>query len=213
MNGLNLIILAGALGAAGWILYANLWRAVLCLAPGSMKIEAEAPADRVKLPPELLGYHAELKALGFACIGSRYEKPRLTRETESFDYAHPEERAFATSYLGRDGRPRLYFLSQTEGGAFVLSSNYRRPAREIPGRYFSGALEGFSADRLFKAHLRRVASFGPPTGRFDQEGRLAAARAWFAGPGRADVRIQNLHGLLWSVGTLGMLGAAIFGKR
>jgi hypothetical protein len=213
VNGLNLIILAVALCVAGWILYANLWRAVLCLAPQSMKIEAEAPADKMKLPSELAKYQADLLALGFCAIGSRYEKPRFTHETISYDYAQEKEKAFATIYLGRDDRPRLYFLSHTDGGAFVISSNYRRPAKEIPGRYFSGALEDFATDRLFKAHLRRVASFGQPTGRFDQEGRLAAARAWFAGPGRAEVRLQNLHGLLWSVGTLGMVGAAIFGKR
>lgn len=201
-----------AIGLGAGILYFNLWRAVLCLRPDSLEVEADAPPGTVKLPHELTRADGELRALGFLPVGSRYEKAPLAREVLSYDYAHPGDKAFATLHLGRDGKPRLYFLSQTDRSAFVISADYRRPAREIPGRYFSASLESFAPDRVYKAHLRRVASFGNPVGQFDQQGRLAAARAWFAGPGRSEIRLQNVHGLLWSVFSLGMVGAALLSR-
>ncbi|MFZ5470666.1 MAG: hypothetical protein ACOZIN_14635 [Myxococcota bacterium] len=213
VNVLDLFIGLVGLALAGFVLQKNLWRALLCVAPHSMRIEPDAPADAMRVPGELSRLEADVKALGFVPIGSRLERPRLTKELVSYDFAHVEDKVFVTLYLGRDRRPRLYFLSHTDRDAFVITANYRRPAREVPGRYFCGALEDASTERVFKAHQRRVASFGSPVGRFDQEGRLAAARAWFGGPGKVEVRLQNLHGLLWSVGTLGMVAAALFGKR
>lgn len=213
MNALDLMVAAVGVAVAAWVLRIHLWRAVLCVAPGSMRLEWDAPADAVKLPSELEPLAKELTALHFVPLGSHVERPRLERETVSFDFAHPTERAFATLYVGRDGSSRLYFLSRLQHGAFVITANYRRPARELPGRYYSGAIEQANAERLFKAHLRRAATLGQPEASLDPEGRLAAARDWFSGPGRAEVRLQNLHGLLWTVGTLGILAAAIFGKR
>lgn len=211
--GPDTFILVGALGLGGLVLYLNLWRAVLCVAPASLLIDAEAPADGMTVPGELTALEKELLSLGFTPVGSHIEKPRLTFETVSYDFAHAAERAFATLYLSRRGEPRLYFLTQVEGGAFAITADHRRPSTERPGRYLSGWLEERSLSRLFKAHQRRAATLGAPVGRFDQAGRLEAAKSWFAGPGKREVRAQNLHGLLWSVGTLGMVGAAIFGKR
>lgn len=199
-------------GLAALVLYFNLGRALLCLAP-SVRIEAEAPADKAQAPAELSPLERELRSLGFRPLGSRYEKPRLGRGTVSYDYAQEAERVFATLYLGRQGSPRLYFLSQTDQAAFVISANYRRPAREVPGRYFSAGLEGCAPERVYRAHLKRVASFGKPVGRFDQEGRVEAARAWFAGPGQLELRLGNLQGLVWSLGALGVAAAAIFGNQ
>lgn len=211
MNGL--LAQALVLAVAGYVVYANAGRALLCLAPGSFKTDADAPAGGAPLPGQLSKLAAALAALGFVPIGSRFEKAPLSRATLAYDFAHPGERAFATLFVGKRGKRCLYFLSRLEQGALVLTANYRRPAREVPGRYSCGALEDVAADRLFKAHQRRVASLGTPQGRFDQEGRLEIARAWAEGPGRAEIRLQNVHGLLWSLGSLGMVGAAIFGNR
>ena len=106
-----------------------------------------------------------------------------------------------------------YFLTPTVGSGFVITGNHHRPARELKGRYLSGALESLSAARVFTAHLRRVPEIGAPAGDYTQEARLAAAGAWFAGPGAVEVRQQNALGLLWTVGTVGMVAAAIFGSR
>ncbi len=200
------------LSLAGWALRTFLWRAVLCVAPSTLRIEPDVPAEQMQVPAELRELDRAVRALGFSPLGSRVERPRFTHETVSYDYASPQAQTFATVYLARDKSPRLYYLTPLAGGGFVITANYRRPAREIQGRYVSGGLEGFAPDRVFKAHLKRRESVGTPQGAFDAQARLAAAHAWFKGPGSAEIRLQNVHGLLFSVGTLAMVGAVYFGK-
>ncbi len=199
---------------SGAIFYFFLWRAVLCVAPQSMRIEADAPGEKMSLDAHLHPLDKALRALGFTPLGSRLERPWLTAQTVNYDYAAAASRSFATLYLGRDGSARLYYLTPLQGGGFVITADHRRPAREVPGRYLSGGLEDVPPDRLLKAHLRRVETTGKPVdGPFDQDARVEAARAWFSGLGRTEVRLQNLVGLLWSVASLGMLGAAFFGRE
>ncbi|MGQ0505312.1 MAG: hypothetical protein ACT4TC_08325 [Myxococcaceae bacterium] len=212
-NGLDMRAVVVALVLAAFLLRLFLWRAVLCVAPGSVRIETDAPADQMKLPPALEAHALALRELGFSPLGTRLEKPWLTAETVAYDFVHPQAKSFATLELGRDGKPRLYYLTPVRRDGFVITANYKRPAREVKGRYLSGGLEDFPPDRVFKAHLRRLESVGQPEGALDQEGRLGAARAWVKGLGQRETRLQNVYGLLWSVGTLGMLGAAFFGKR
>jgi hypothetical protein len=198
-------------GLAATVLYFFLWRALVTIFPGWVKTELEAPAEGSRVPDELKAQDEALRSLGFTLLGTRSEKAPLSPELISFDYSHPEK-VFATAFLARDGRPRLYFLSRTDRGAIVISANYRRAAREIPGRYFSSSLEDCTPERLYRAHTRTVPSFGAPVGPLDQEGRLELARAWFAGPGKLELRLQNLPGLLWTVAALGMVGHALFGR-
>ena len=209
----DLIVYAAGAGVIAVVMRGNLWRAWLCLRPTSMNLEADAPAGQVRLPPPLEKFDAELKDLGFASLGSHVEHPRFGPEMFRYDYAHPAEKCFATSFLGTNGAAKLYFLTPTEGGGFVVTANHRRAAREIKGRYLSGTLEGLPAARLFTAHVRRVGDVGTPQADLTQAGRIAAAKAWFAGPGNVEVRQQNALGLLWTVGTVGMVAAAIFGRR
>ena len=46
---------------------------------------------------------------------------------------------FATLYVGTRDSARLYFLTRTTSDGFVITGNHRRAAREIKGRYLSGA--------------------------------------------------------------------------
>ncbi len=209
----NAIVLTIGAGVIAVVMRGNLWRAWLCLRPTSINIEADAPADQVKLPEALEKADAELRALGLTSLGSHLEQPRFGPQMFSYDYTHGTEKCFATLYVSTNGEAKLYFLTPTQGGGFVITANHRRPAREIKGRYLSGALESLSAARVFTAHLRRVGEVGTPDGEFTQAGRIAAAKAWFAGPGNVEVRQQNALGLLWTVGTVGMVAAAIFGRR
>jgi hypothetical protein len=203
---LQLLALAALCGV---ILRLNLWRALLWLSPGSLRIHAEDGPSGVKLPHPLVPVAAALEELGFVALGSRQEKPLLEKPTLSFDYVLEGEATFATLFQGSLGRPRLYFLTPLQGGGFVLTANHRRPAREVKGHYVSGGLEGLSPERLLKAHRRRVQGFEVAKGAdLSLQGRVEAARAWFAGPGRSEVRQQNVLGLLWSVGTVGMVVAA-----
>src|SRR5687767_13829428 len=146
----------GALILAGYVLHLNLWRAILFVKPGTILVDVDAPADQMKLPDALAGFARRLGDLGFVPLASRIEKPYFAPATVSYDYLHAADKTFATLYIGRDGRPRLYFLSATEPDGFVITANYRRPAREIPGRYLSSGVEDMPPDRLYRAHRRRL---------------------------------------------------------
>ncbi len=201
-----------AVGAAlvVYMLRRNLWRFVLFVKPTALHLEADAPADQMNVPEHLGKRHAELLALGFVPLGTHLERAPLGGQLLSFDYGHPKELAYATLTQSNEV-PRLYLLSRA-GDAFVLTADYRRPARELKGRYLSGSLEGVSAERLYKAHQRRLAELGTATGACTLDGRIDAGRAWLKGPGASETRQQNLLGLLWTVGTVGMVAAAIFGR-
>jgi hypothetical protein len=195
-----------------FVLYKNLWKAILCIAPQTLEVDSEEPADRVTLPTELLAAARELERLGFSSIGSRREKPLLAPASLFYDFASGKEKVFAALSISDAGEVHLDFLTTTQGNGFVITANHRRPSREVPGVYLSGALEEVPADRIYRAHLRRVEALRP-VGEYTQEARLAAAKAWASGPGRREIRLQNLQGLLWTAGTLGILAAAILGRR
>lgn len=213
VNWFNLGVWAVGLGVIVVVMRGNLWRAWLCLRPTSISIEADAPAGQVKLPEPLEKLDAELRAIGFVSIGTHIEQPKFGPQMISHDYVHEKEKTFATLYVGTADVPKVYFLTRTTGGGFVITANHRRPAREIKGKYLSGALEALPSPRVFTAHLRRVADVGTPAGELTQAARVEAAKEWFAGYGNLEVRQQNALGLLWSVGTVGMVAAAIFGRR
>ncbi len=187
----------------------NLWRAVLFLAPGSVLVDSDAPAGAAPLPAPLSGPHRALLALGFVALGTHLEHPRFGKRLLSFDYAHPTERVYASLFLGLSG-PRLYLLTPTRGGGLVLTADFRRPAREEKGRYLSGTVEGATPERLLRAHQRRVAELGEPDSSWTLDGRVDAARSWYSGAGKTEVRQQNAVGLLWTVFAIGMVGAALW---
>jgi hypothetical protein len=205
------LVLAAA-AAAVLVLRFMLWRALLVFAPSSVRVEPEDPPGQARMPAPLARVAAQLDALGFAPLGTHSERPPLGPITLCFDFARPADRTFATGWVMRDGAPRLYFLSVLAGGGFVITANYRRPARTVHGQYLSGGLEDVSPERVLKAHLRLLDGRAL-SGELSLDGRVGAARAWYAGPGRAEVRQQNFPGLLWSVGTLGMVAAAILARR
>ena len=198
---------------AGVLLFLNFWRALLYLLPHSVRVEPEAPADQMDLPDSLSPLAGQLQALGFTPVGSHEEKPLLQKATRSYDWAHPGERVFATLHEGGDLLPRLYLLTPLASGGFVVTASYRRPALDVPG-YRSGSLEDAAPERLLRAHVRRLEGLEPagPEG-FTWEGRVQAARAWYQGLGRKEIRRQNLQGLLWTAIALAIVASAFLGRR
>lgn len=209
MNLLDLapVVIASAIGAA--VLRGNLWRAVLVLRPSAVSVETDAPADRMSVPRELAPVEAKLVALGFERLGSHFERPPFGKEMESLDWVHREAKTFATAFLGTNGHARFYFLTATTQGGLVLTANHRRQAREQPGRYLSGSMEALPPERIFKAHRRRVSELGEASGELSLEARVALARGWYAGVGGPEVRAQHGLGLLWTLGTFGMVAAVV----
>lgn len=200
------------LGLAVTLLVLNYWRAVLYLFPARVRVEPDAPGDRMELPSALEPAAAQLQALGFTPLGSHEEKPLFRRASFSYDYALPGERVFATLHLGPNGAPRLYFLTPLAPEGFVITAGYKRPALDIPGRYRSGGLEDVPPERLFRAHLKRLEGV-TPTGDFTWEGRVEAGRSWYRGLGQREIRRQNLPGLLWTVAALAIVASAFLGGR
>jgi hypothetical protein len=187
----------------------QVWRAVLFLKPESCVVDVETPAEATSIPVELDDAWAELKALGFVVLGVRREKRLFGNEALFFDSHHPKHPVAAALSLTRDGEEQLELLTRSERG-LVITANCRRIAREVPGVYLSGGLEGVSCERLLKAHLRRVGEIGMPIPITSLEQRVDVARAWYAGAGKPELRQEHAVGLLWTVGALGMLGASVF---
>lgn len=196
--------------AAAVVLRLSLWRAVLTVRPDAVRVEPETPADVTTLPAELIDAGDQLEALGFTLLGTHSEKPPLRREELFFDYLHRTQPVLASLSLGREDLERLTLLTRTERG-FVVTSNFKRPAREVPGRTLSGGLDGASIERVFKAHVRRVPELGPPVTLKSIDDAVEAVRAWFATSGKPESRQRHAVGLLWTLFALGMVGAA-FGR-
>jgi len=199
------MVLLGAL----IVLRFQAWRAWLFLRPEAVRVEVETPADVTQLPGELDDASGELQKLGFTLLGAHSEKAPLAPERIFLDYVHRTEPVVASLRLGRDEQPLLELVTQSEKG-FVITANFKRIAREEAGAYLSGGLDGASFERVLKAHLRRVPEIGPvkPLTTLDQ--RVDAARAWYARSGKPELRQQHAVGLLWTLGALGMVGAASF---
>jgi hypothetical protein len=202
-------LIAGAAIVAGLVI---LWlqgpRALVFLSARSVRVEAEEPADVVTVPGALERTWEALRALGFTLLGSHSEKPRLAPGALYYDAAHEASRVYASFFLGPKAAPRLQLFTPSAGGG-VLTADFRRPARELPGRYLAGGIEGASAERLLKVHLRRVAELSAAPGfAATLEARVAAARAWYAGRGGAELRLSHTIALLWSIAALGLIASA-----
>lgn len=186
------------------------WRAVLCLRPQAVKVEVETPAHVTQVPGELEDAWAELKKLGFTLLGAHSENTPLSPRARWFlDAKHPAHPVVASLSVGSDEQEHLVLVTQSERG-FVITANYRRLSFEVPGVYLSGGLDGASPERLLNAHLRRVPQIGVPKVLETIEDRVIAAREWYSRSGKPELRQQHAVGLLWTLGALGMVGAALF---
>lgn len=197
-----------AVGIGGVLLRWHAWRAWLFVAPQSVRIEADTPGP--VSPPDVLGsLHAQLGERGFTMLGTHVEHPHLGPALTVFDYANEAERAFASTFVSTDGHARCYLLTACDDGAVALTANYPRHSQEHAGRYLAGHLDGVGVERLLNAHTRRAGSLGAARGPWTLEERVAIARRWYATVGSRELRHQNAVSLLWTLGALGMVGAAL----
>jgi hypothetical protein len=178
---------------AAYMLFRHGRRALLFLAPGLVRVRGEAGAPPAS--PMQLRAGDELAGLGFARLGTRCEEGALGGLSLASDaWVNQAEGAFADvfDHLPRHGHgPWVYFLSAFSDGATVLTANHPRLARSTPWLQ-TGGLPGSSLAATWAAHRvaaeRFAAQHGRPSAPTDLEARQAAARAWYRGPGRGELR-------------------------
>lgn len=168
-------------------------RAVLFLAPSLVRAEGDAAATPAT--PALARAGDELERMGFARLGARRESGALRGlDLASDAWANEAEGAYADvfAHAPRGGHgPWGYFLSPFADGAMVLTANHPRLARSTD-RIQTGGLPGAGLEATWAAHRAAVsrfaASHGAPGARADLAARAEVARAWYRGPGRAELR-------------------------
>ncbi len=198
-----------AVGVGGVLLRWHAWRAWLCVAPSSVRVEADTP-EPVEPPAVLGSLHAQLLEQGFTMLGTHVEHPRLGPPLVVHDYASEAQGAFASTFVSTDGHARCYLLTGCANEGLALTANYPRLSEELAQRYVVGHLDGVGVERLLKAHTRRAATIGSPRGPWTLDERVVLARRWYATVGSRELRHQNAVSLLWTLGALGMVGAALF---
>lgn len=220
-----LFVLAGAVS-----IWANLWRALLFLTPRAVAVDVEDGTPDAPVPGWLEPTAELLRGLGFVSLGTFTERFRLGPTRTSWAFVHPEHRTWALvadsplvrrgvsplvppePRIDREGPAARVTFFTTSGSAFLLSSNFRRPGADVAGRHLAGGLPGAMADRLFRAHLRRIPEIGAGRAGASLDELLALVRDWHHGVGRAELRRQHAVGLLWTVGGLGMVAGPLVGR-
>lgn len=210
MSPAQAVVLLAALAVAAYLLRRYLPDALKCVWPSSLRLEVDAPRDAVKVPLRLHPLHDELTALGFELVGSFVERPWLGPQRPCLAYAAPTHGVFAATFVASDLRPRLDLFSFVGEGGVALTSSYRRPAREDPGRYLAGGMENTTVERVLNAHVRRSHALGVSLGPYELEPFVERLNDWLRGSGGKDLRAQNAPALLWSAFSLGMVAAAFF---
>ena len=230
LDGQSLFHLGTVAGGAA-LIWANLWRALVFITPSSTAFEIEDGSPDAPVPGWLEETHEALRGLGFSLVGTWIEQRRLGPTRTSWGYVNEAQKTFAIASdaplvrtsqrpwtppeprIEREGpAARVTFLTVSGEGAWLLSSNFRRPGAAVPNRHLCAGLPAAAADRLFRAHLRRVPEIGAPAGTFTLDGLLAHLRDWHSTVGRAELQRLHAVGLLWTVGGLGMVAGPLVGR-
>lgn len=230
LDGQSLLQLATVTIGLG-LVWANLWRALVFLTPSATTFEIEDGSPDAPVPGWLEETHGALLGLGFAPVGSWLERRRAGPTRTAWGYVNEAHRTFAlvadSPLVRRGGSPltppeprleregpaaRVTFFTVSASNGFLLSSNFRRPGATVPARHLCAGLPNAAPERLFRAHLRRVAELGVSAGTFSLDGLLAHLRDWNATVGRAELQRQHGVGLLWTLGGLGMVASPLVGR-
>ena len=92
---------------------------------------------------------------------------------------------------GPAAAPRLVYYSPFADGAYVLTDSHARPSR-ADRHAQAGTVRGAAPEGQLAAHEiaveRFAAQHGTPAVALDLAARVAAARAWYSGDGRRELR-------------------------
>ncbi|HEU4382294.1 MAG TPA: hypothetical protein VFR85_02230 [Anaeromyxobacteraceae bacterium] len=178
---------------AAYMLVRHGRRAALFLAPSLVRSDGDGEAPPAT--PALARAGDDLERLGFVRLGARRETGALGGlNLVSDGWVNEPQGTYADVFAHAPrggGAPWAYFLSPFADGAIVLTANHPRLARSTD-RVRTGGLPGASLDATWAAHRSAVERFaarhGQPGARADLGARAQAARAWYRGPGRPEIR-------------------------
>jgi hypothetical protein len=166
-------------------------RALVFLLP-SVRVTGERDAPPRSAPRLRLG--VELERLGFAPLGLRHERSTLglfAREVDAYADASRGTYADVFQERGPAQAPRLVYYSPFADGAYVLTDSHARPSRADQDAQV-GTVRGAAPEGQLAAHEIAVERFaarhGAPAVALDLDARVAAARSWYAGDGRRELR-------------------------
>jgi hypothetical protein len=200
------LVLAG-LGMALQLLRLNAWRAWLFLFPTRVRLR---PVDPGPVPPALVPWVEQLRALGFVPVGGHVQHSPLHRGVTAHDFAHADERVFASLYLSARGDPRVYLLSPVASGDAVLTDGAPASPLVLAGLARAAARQCPPVARVLALHRERMRG-REAVGEFTGPGRLAAGHTWLQGPGQREIRRQSLPGLLWTILALALVASLLLG--
>ena len=165
-------------------------RALLFLSP-AVRVWGESGAAPRSARRLRLG--TSLEELGFTPLGVKHERSALgALDAQDDVYASVERAAFADVIEPRrGGGPGVVFFTPFEDGAAVLTANFPRRAIATE-RVQAGGIPDAPLEAVLAAHEVAVQRFtvrhGKPAVAAELEARLAAAKAWFQGEGRRELR-------------------------
>ena len=168
-------------------------RGALLFVVPAVRVSGEA----VDSPPSSVRARAreQLETLGFTRLGVLHQRGPLGALTAASDtYASAAAAtAFADVTEARPG-PRVVFFTPFTGGAAVVTENARRRSISTSS-VLAGGLPDAPLSDVHAAHQVAVRRFsqrhGAPAVTPDLAGRVAAARAWYDGPGRREIRTTH----------------------
>jgi hypothetical protein len=192
------------------MLYRHAPRAILFLAPRAIRIEGDPAAPQAAIAQVAAG--ERLEPLGFRRLGLRRERGPLGGLRMDVDsWMHPDGTcADAFPAGGRD--PIVSFLTTFGDGYQVGTSNFRRVAVES-GAGRVGALAGATLEAALAAHRKAieplVAVHGAARVAEDLAGRVALAKAFYAGVGARELRRPSFMSLLNTAMALVLLASSV----
>jgi len=167
-------------------------RRALVFAVPAIRVTGEPDEPPRSAPRLRVG--AELERLGFVPLGIVRERAllgALDREVDAYADASRGTYGDVWQERGEADAPRLAFYTPFSDGAYVLTANHPRRA-VASARAQAGAVVGAAPEAQLAAHEIAVERFaarhGTPAVALDLGARLGAARAWYAGEGRREVR-------------------------
>lgn len=211
MSGNPLVILAPA-ALLCFLLYRNLPGALLFVRPALTRVRVlGGPAEVVPTGhgSAIAQMLQDVAELGFEPLGVKWEQKPLGMKQKEFVFGSAAEHSYA-GVMPVTNEAWLYFFTPFEGGATVITADFKWPAADERD-YLAGGLPAATPTEVLNAHRRRVqrliAGGHKPIEPLTLAAREASCVAFYAsGPGKRETRRRELVRLVFTGAALVYLG-------